>query len=78
MNEPKRPDEQMPSTERAPSYGLLVIKHAYNEGEITFLKWMELSREWALKIIEQYGRETAGYVVSLASSTRPEAPTAWG
>lgn len=59
MNEPKRPDEQMPSTERVPSYGLLVINHAYNEGEITFLQWMELSREWALKIIEQCGRETA-------------------
>ncbi|MFL5664129.1 MAG: hypothetical protein ACJ8BW_22715 [Ktedonobacteraceae bacterium] len=41
-----------------PSYGLLAINHAYNEGNITFLEWMELSREWALKIIEQYGEGT--------------------
>ncbi len=45
--------------EDVPTYGLLVINHAYNEGQITFSEWLELSREWALKIIEQYGGETA-------------------
>ena len=54
MNEPKHPDEQVAANERVPSYGLLVVNHAYNEGNITFLQWMKLSREWALKIIEQY------------------------
>lgn len=41
-------------TENTPTYGLLVINHAYNEGKITFEEWLELSRAWALKIIEQY------------------------
>jgi hypothetical protein len=34
--------------------GLLIINHAYNEGKLTFKEWMELSREWALKIKEQH------------------------
>ena len=38
-----------------PTHGLLVINHAYNEGKITFSEWLELSREWAIKILEQYG-----------------------
>ena len=42
-----------------PSYGLLVINHAYNKGRLTFKEWLELSREWALKITKQYGGETA-------------------
>ncbi len=41
------------------TYGLLVINHAYNEGKTTFKEWLELSRNWALKIIEQYSGETA-------------------
>ncbi len=40
--------------ETTPSYGLLVINHAYNEGKITFREWLELSREWALKTIEKH------------------------
>ena len=40
--------------EQVPTYGLLVINNAYNEGQITFLQWLELSREWALKMIERY------------------------
>jgi hypothetical protein len=40
--------------ETVPSYGLLVINHAYDEGKITFQPWLELSREWALKIIEEH------------------------
>jgi hypothetical protein len=47
-------EEQMTAVETVPSYGLLVINHAYNEGELTFKEWMELSREWALKIKEQH------------------------
>jgi len=37
-----------------PTYGLLMINHAYNEGRITFKQWLEQSREWALKMKEQY------------------------
>jgi hypothetical protein len=40
-------------TEDVPTYGLLVINHAYNEGKITFREWLELSREWAEQIIGQ-------------------------
>ncbi len=46
-------------TEDVPTYGLLAINHAYNEGKLTFKEWLELSREWALKMIEQYDGETA-------------------
>jgi hypothetical protein len=45
--------------ERLPTYGLLAINHAYNEGKITFKEWLELSRQWAQQILEQYGGETA-------------------
>jgi hypothetical protein len=38
--------------ETVPSYGLIVINHAYNEGKLTFKEWLELSRQWAEKIIE--------------------------
>lgn len=38
--------------EIVPTYGLIVINHAYNEGKLTFKEWLELSRQWALKIIE--------------------------
>ena len=38
--------------EAVPSYGLIMLNHAYNEGKITFKEWLELSRQWALKIIE--------------------------
>jgi hypothetical protein len=40
--------------EAVPSYGLLVINHAYNEGRITFREWLEQSRMWALRTIEQH------------------------
>ena len=36
--------------EPVPTYGLLMINHAYNEGRITFKQWLEQSREWALKM----------------------------
>ena len=47
--------------EDVPTFGLLVINHTYNEGNITFKEWLELSRQWAMKIIEQYDGETAEY-----------------
>ena len=40
--------------EPTPTYGLLLINHAYNEGRISFKQWLEQSREWALKMKEQY------------------------
>jgi hypothetical protein len=46
--------EKTVNVEIVPSYGLLVINHAYNEGKITFKEWLELSREWAVKIKEQH------------------------
>jgi hypothetical protein len=45
--------------EPTPTYGLLAINHAYNEGKISFKEWLELSRQWAQQIMEQYGGETA-------------------
>jgi hypothetical protein len=38
--------------EKVPTYGLIVVNHAYNQGKLTFKEWLELSRAWALKIIE--------------------------
>lgn len=43
--------------EDVPSYGLLVINHAYNEGKITFKEWLELSKEWAERVLRQYGKK---------------------
>jgi hypothetical protein len=43
--------------EDVPSYGLLVINHAYNEGKITFKEWLELSKEWAEHVLRQYGKK---------------------
>ena len=42
-------------TQPVASYGLLYITQAYNRHEITLDEWMKLSREWAEKIIQQYG-----------------------
>lgn len=36
-----------------PTYGLLIINNAYNEGKITFWQWLELSRAWAESMLEQ-------------------------
>ncbi|HEY6284469.1 MAG TPA: hypothetical protein VIX20_02300 [Ktedonobacteraceae bacterium] len=44
-----------PEKDTVPSYGLLPINHAYNEGKITFKEWLAQSREWALAMIEQHG-----------------------
>jgi hypothetical protein len=40
--------------EIVPSYGLLYIIRAYNQKEISFDEWLNLSREWAEEIIEQH------------------------
>lgn len=37
-----------------PTYGLLVINNAYNEGKITFWQWLELSRAWAEAMLKQF------------------------
>jgi hypothetical protein len=42
-----------------PTYGLLVINHAYNEGKITFKEWLELSRQWAEAMLQQHGQTKA-------------------
>ena len=39
-----------------PSYGLLVINHAYNEGKITFREWLQLSKEWAERMRQLCGK----------------------
>jgi hypothetical protein len=49
----------MDDTTKVPTYGLLVINHAYNEGQITFLQWLELSQAWAQKMIEQASERLA-------------------
>jgi hypothetical protein len=46
--------ENATDAKTVPSYGLLVINHAYNEGKLTFKEWLELSGEWAEKIKEQH------------------------
>lgn len=42
-------------TQPVASYGLLYITQAYNRHEITLEEWIKQSREWAEKIIQQYG-----------------------
>ena len=47
--------------EPVPTYGLLYITQAYNRKEITLEEWLVLSREWAERMIAQYGeRYTEG------------------
>ena len=57
--------------EAIPTYGLLAINHAYNEGKITFQEWLELSHEWALKMIEQYDRVTDCHPVPTVIPKQP-------
>jgi hypothetical protein len=40
-----------------PSYELLAINHAYNQGKLTFKQWLELTRQWAEKVHQEYGAE---------------------
>lgn len=40
--------------------GLLYITRAYNMGEITIDEWIKQSREWADRIISEYGQEQEG------------------
>ncbi len=56
-----------------PTYGLLAINHAYNEGKLTFKEWLELSRAWALKIKEQYGERATSHPPHTVTA-RPSQP----
>ncbi len=47
------PDEN--TTPVAP-YSLLYITMAYNRKEITFEQWLRLTKEWAERMIQQYGK----------------------
>jgi hypothetical protein len=52
--EPERvPDE---STRSAAPYNLLFITRAYNRKEISFEEWLRLTKEWAERMIQQYGK----------------------
>jgi len=37
-------------------YDLLFITRAYNRKEITFEQWLKLTKEWAERMIQQYGK----------------------
>jgi hemerythrin superfamily protein len=52
-----QPSKKEAEKDTVPTYGLLVINHAYNEGKITFQEWLELSREWAKAVICQYEKD---------------------
>jgi hypothetical protein len=41
-------------SELMPTYGLLVINHAYNQGLLSFQEWRELSRQWAEAMQARY------------------------
>jgi hypothetical protein len=49
----------MDNDTKVPTYGLLVINNAYNEGQITFWQWLELSRAWAEAMLAQYQEKPA-------------------
>lgn len=49
----------MENKELVPSYGLLVIISAYNEGKVTFDEFVKLMAEWSAKMVEQAGSEAA-------------------
>jgi hypothetical protein len=54
-------------TDKMPSYGLLVINHAYNEGKITFSEWLQLSKTWAKAM--QQGKPKACYSKGASESS---------
>jgi hypothetical protein len=39
--------------EKVPTWGMLSLTQAHNEGRITFMEWLALSRDWSLRMIEQ-------------------------
>jgi len=41
------------SEESVPTWGLLSLIQSYNEGRLTFMEWLSLSRDWSLRMIEQ-------------------------
>ncbi|HVB25220.1 MAG TPA: hypothetical protein VNG51_25005 [Ktedonobacteraceae bacterium] len=57
-NQKPKEAEQAPDEKTTPaaSYGLLYITRAYNRKEITFDQWLRLTKEWAERMIQQYGK----------------------
>jgi hypothetical protein len=44
------------NTSYVPSYGLLYITRAYNQGEITLEQWLELAISWAEAMLQQHAQ----------------------
>ena len=44
------------NTASAAPCDLLYITRAYNRREITFDQWLRLTKEWAERMIQQYGK----------------------
>jgi hypothetical protein len=44
---------EITDTQPVPSYGLLYITRAYNQGEITLEEWLVLSQAWAEAMLQQ-------------------------
>jgi hypothetical protein len=57
-NQKPKDAESAPDTDTTPvaPYNLLYITRAYNRKEITFEQWLSQSREWAERMIRQYGK----------------------
>lgn len=49
----------METTDKATSYGLLVINNMYAKGELTFEEWLEKMVAWAVAITEQAQQKDA-------------------
>jgi hypothetical protein len=56
--EKRKEAEQVTDTDTTPvaPYNLLFITRAYNRKEITFEQWLRLTKEWAERMIQQYGK----------------------
>ncbi len=39
--------------EKVPTWGILTLTQAHNDGRLTFMEWLALSRDWSLRMIEQ-------------------------
>lgn len=57
-NQKPKEAEQAPDEDTTPvaPYNLLYITRAYNRREITFEQWLRLTKEWAERMIQQYGK----------------------
>lgn len=56
-NQKQKETEQVPDEDTTPvaTYSLLYITRAYNRKEITFEQWLKLTKDWAERVIKQYG-----------------------